>query len=371
MGLPPGPGIARAVEVTSRRPAHTDLLVGAATRDGGATGTAVVGVDVVGAGGGSGTGAAGDVVVGAGSDTEVVPVTSSASATPGMAMTSVAARAAGRAILCTSPRYPHGRAPPRKSVPRGPRDVAGIINSMRKLIIPITVVALAATASVAAAWTGARPIGGTWNGTARSVTDTSVTFTVHGNISIGADGRPSGRADLGAPLNCSVRWTPVRQTAGVTTFRETVTATRSTLCEDGGRVNLSRAADGTLRYRWTNGDLASIAYLDGISGHWRGVGRTAAGGRVTTDLIVRGTVWGGIEGSVGYGPPLTCSGYWVPRSGNTPGWRRFTEVITQSHTTACVGIGTASVAIRTDGRLQYRWTGGGYVTTAVLNRVAG
>ena len=256
-------------------------------------------------------------------------------------------------------------------MPRGPRDVAGIINSMRKLIIPITVVALAATASVAAAWTGARPIGGTWNGTARSVTDTSVTFTVHGNISIGADGRPSGRAELGAPLNCSVRWTPVRQTAGVTTFRETVTATRSTLCEDGGRVNLSRAADGTLRYRWTNGDLASIAYLDGISGHWRGVGRTAAGGRVTTDLIVRGTVLGGIEGSVGYGPPLTCSGYWVPLSGNTPGWRRFTEVITQSHTTACVGIGTASVAIRTDGRLQYRWTGGGYVTTAVLNRVAG
>jgi len=252
-----------------------------------------------------------------------------------------------------------------------PSGVAGIIAGMRKLLFPITAVALAATASVATAWTGARPIGGTWNGTARSVTDASITFTVLGNVSIGTDGRPTGRADLGAPLNCSVRWTPVRQTAGVTTFRETVTATRSTLCKDGGMVNLSRAADGTLRYHWTKGDLASIAYLEGISGHWRGVGHSAGGGRFTTDLIVRGTVLGGIEGSVGYGPPLTCSGRWVPLGGNTPGWHRFTEVITQSHTKGCVGTGTASVALRTDGRLQYRWTGGGYVTTAVLDRVAG
>lgn len=242
---------------------------------------------------------------------------------------------------------------------------------MRKILFPITLtaVAFAAMASVATAWTGAGLIGGTWNGLGRSVTQPDITFPVHGNISIAADGTPSGTARLGAPLNCTVRWTPIRQTGAVTLFRETVTAQTGTICKDGGMVRLSPASDGRVRYVWTKGDLTSVAYLDGLTGQWTGTVTADDGGHFKANVIIRGTTKGGIEGSVGYGPPPACTGRWVPLGTNTPGWRRFTEVITRSSSTFCQGLGTSSVRLRSDGRLQYHWVGGPYSTTGVLTRM--
>jgi hypothetical protein len=243
---------------------------------------------------------------------------------------------------------------------------------MRKLTIPITLtaVAFAASASVASAWTGAGLIGGTWNGLGQSVTQPDITFPVHGNIAIAADGTPSGTARLGAPLNCTVRWTPIRQTGAVTLFRETVIAQTGTICKDGGMVRLSPASDGRVRYVWTKGDLTSVAYLDGLTGQWTGTVTADDGGHFKANVIIRGTTKDGIEGSVGYGAPLTCTGRWIPLGANTPGWRRFTEVITRSSSTFCQGLGTSSVRLRSDGRLQYHWAGGPYSTTGILNRVS-
>jgi len=242
---------------------------------------------------------------------------------------------------------------------------------MRKLIIPITLmaVAFAASASVASAWTGAGLIGGTWNGLGQSVTQPDITFPVHGNISIAADGTPSGTARLGAPLNCTVRWTPLRQTGAVTLFRETVIAQTGTICKDGGMVRLSPASDGRVRYVWTKSDLTSVAYLDGLAGQWTGTVTADDGGHFKANVIIRGTTKDGIEGSVGYGAPLTCTGRWIPLGTNMPGWRRFTEVITRSSSTFCQGLGTSSVRLRSDGRLQYHWAGGQYSTTGILDRV--
>jgi hypothetical protein len=44
------------------------------------------------------------------------------------------------------------------------------------------------------------------------------------------------------------------------------------------------------------------------------------------------------------------------------------EVITRSASTACVGVGTMTVSMRSDGRLSYRWEGGDVVSTATLRR---
>jgi hypothetical protein len=44
------------------------------------------------------------------------------------------------------------------------------------------------------------------------------------------------------------------------------------------------------------------------------------------------------------------------------------EQITHSSNPACVGLGTTTVTLRADGRLAYRWTGGGQVSTGVLRR---
>ena len=230
-------------------------------------------------------------------------------------------------------------------------------------------VALAASASGASAWTGAGLIGGTWNGTGQSVAQPDITFPVQANVTVAVNGTPSGDARLGAPLNCSVHWAPVRQTRGVTLFRETVTAQTGTICRDGGMVRLSPASGGRLRYVWTKGDLTSVGYLNGLAGQWQGAVTSRDGQRFRANVIVRGTASGGLEGSVGYGAPLSCTGRWIPLGTNAPGWRRFTEVITRSSSTFCQGLGTASVRLRSDGRLQYHWMGGPYSTTGVLDRV--
>ena len=230
-------------------------------------------------------------------------------------------------------------------------------------------VAFAASASAASAWTGAGLLGGTWNGTGQSVAQPDITFPVQANVTVAADGTPSGNARLGAPLNCSVHWAAVRQSGAVTVFRETVTAQTGTICKDGGVVRLSPASDGRLRYVWTKGDLTSVGYLNGLAGQWQGTVTADDGGHFRANLIIRGTTRGGIEGSVGYGPPPACTGRWIPLGTNAPGWRRFTEVITRSSSTFCQGLGTSSVRLRSDGRLQYHWAGGPYSTTGVLDRV--
>lgn len=241
---------------------------------------------------------------------------------------------------------------------------------MRRIIIPLTVAILAGSASAASAWTGAGLIGGTWDGTAQSVAQPEITFPVYAAVTVAADGTPRGTARLGAPLNCSVRWTPVRQTGAVTLFRETVTAQTGDICKDGGMVRLSRASNGRVRYDWTKGTLKSVAYLDGLVGRWTGTVTNGDGARFTANVIIRGTTRGGIEGSVGYGSPLSCSGRWVPLGTNAPGWRRFTEVITRSGSSVCEGIGVSSVRLRADGRLQYQWVSGPYRTSGVMDRVA-
>ena len=69
------------------------------------------------------------------------------------------------------------------------------------------------------------------------------------------------------------------------------------------------------------------------------------------------------------GREIHPAGRWIPLGTNAPGWRRFTEVITRSSSTFCQGLGTSSVRLRSDGRLQYHWAGGPYSTTGVLDRV--
>jgi hypothetical protein len=235
----------------------------------------------------------------------------------------------------------------------------------------MALVAFAAPTSIGAAWTGAGLIGGTWNGIAASATDPSFTFPIQANVWVGSDGTPRGQARLGAPLNCSLKWTARRQQGAVTIFSETVTHQVGHLCEDGGTVRVSTASGGRVRYVWRKGALSSLGYLDGIAGSWAGMLAGSGNTHFPANLIIRGTTRGGIEGSVGYGSPLSCSGRWTPLSGNTPGWRRFTETITRSSSRFCVGVGAASVRLRRDGRLQYRWTSGGLLTTGVLTRAPG
>ena len=167
-----------------------------------------------------------------------------------------------------------------------------------------------------------------------------------------------------------MRWTVVRQQGATTIFRDTVTYPIGTLCEDGGTVRISTASDGRVRYVWRKDALSSVGYLNGIAGSWTGTLAGSGNTHFRANLIIRGTTRGGIEGSVGYGTPLSCSGRWTPLSANTPGWRRFTETITRSSSRVCVGVGAASVRLRSDGRLQYHWAGGGVVTTGVLSRAA-
>jgi hypothetical protein len=46
----------------------------------------------------------------------------------------------------------------------------------------------------------------------------------------------------------------------------------------------------------------------------------------------------------------------------------FDEEIARSSSTVCVGSGTTTLALRADGRMDYRWTGGGAVSVGVLRR---
>ena len=77
---------------------------------------------------------------------------------------------------------------------------------------------------------------------------------------------------------------------------------------------------------------------------------------------------GQMEGRSRYGAPLSCTGRLVPRGAGTQSAATFTEVITRSASSRCVGIGTMRLRLRSDGRLAYRWTGGGVTSTALLTR---
>lgn len=250
----------------------------------------------------------------------------------------------------------------------------GYAFAMRRTTVPLiaaTAAAAAIAAGTAGAWTGAGLVGGTWHGTLQSKADPSFTFPVHTTITIGADGTPHGITHLQSPLACDGRWTPTAQRGAVTTFSEAIFDNHGTRCLDDGTVQVSPASGNRLRYVWTKGDLASVGYLEGVSGTWRGEVVEKGGTPIAMTVTIRGTARGGVEGSVGYGRPLTCSGRWVPRDATSqPGWNTFTEVITRTASRVCMGVGRTAVRLRADGRLQYRWTDGPYATNGTLTRVA-
>lgn len=243
---------------------------------------------------------------------------------------------------------------------------------MRRTIVPLMLAAGAAAlmaAAPAVAWSGAGLVGGTWHGTLQSKANPSFTFPVQASISVAANGRPTGITHLQAPLACDGRWTPTAQHGAVTTFSEVIFDNHGTQCLDNGTVQVSPASGNRLRYVWTKGDLASFGYLQGVSGTWRGVVQEGDGTRVHMSAVIRGTTRQGIEGSVGYAAPLTCSGRWVPTDATgQPGWRHYTEVITRSASADCVGVGQVAVRLRADGRLAYHWHSGPYRTSGILHR---
>ena len=242
---------------------------------------------------------------------------------------------------------------------------------MHRRSLTLALVATAAAASPAMAWTGAGLVAGTWHGTAQSRAKPDFTFPVQANVSLAADGTPSANVQLQSPLGCRVHWTATAQRGAVTTFAETIVRDPLHKCTAGGTVTLSPASGGRVRYVWTQGDLASFGYLDGLAGQWHGTVTQRNGRSVTMTAIVRGTTLGGIQGSVGYGPALSCSGRWVPTDATpAPGWRHFTERITRTSSANCVGLGNVALRLRSDGRLQYRWWSGPFRTVGTLDREA-
>jgi len=113
-----------------------------------------------------------------------------------------------------------------------------------------------------------------------------------------------------------------------------------------------------------------VAYLSpaGVSGLWSGRLRQAGAPPVPVRLRVVGVRTGQMRGTSRYGAPFSCTGRLQPVRGTQ---RRsvLVERIVQSSSTRCIGLGTMVVSLRDDGRLAYRWTGGGIESTAVLSRV--
>lgn len=221
------------------------------------------------------------------------------------------------------------------------------------------------------AWPGSALLAGAWSGTASSTSNAAFTFPLKTTMTVAATGRPTGTVDLGAPVNCAGTWTPVSTTGRVTTFTEGITSkVPGGDCIKDGTVRLSPASGGRLRYVWTKGDDGSVAYLDpvGVSGAWTGTLTEAGLGTVPMRIRVVGVSAGQLHGMSYYDAPLSCSGRLEPQGTGSQRRAVLREVITRSASSVCLGIGTMTVAMRSDGRLSYRWERGGVVSTATLRR---
>ena len=221
------------------------------------------------------------------------------------------------------------------------------------------------------AWPGSSLLAGAWSGTAASTSSAGFTFPVSTTVSVASTGRPTGTVHLGAPVGCSGTWMPVSTTGRVTTFDEDVTSrVPGGKCINHGTVRLSAASGGRLRYSWTKDDGGSVAYLDpvGVSGTWTGTLVEAGLGKVPARVRVVGVSSGQMQGTSHYGAPLACSGRLEPQGTGTQRRAVLREVITRSDSTVCVGVGTMTLSLRSDGRLSYRWEGGGVTSTGTLRR---
>lgn len=247
---------------------------------------------------------------------------------------------------------------------------------MRRPAVAIACVAALAATSTALAdgggtsWPSTASLAGAWTGTATSTTDTSFTFPVAATVAVSATGRPTGTVDLGAPVNCAGTWLPVSRRGAVSTFAEQITSKTGSTCVNNGVVQLSAASGGRLRYVWTRGDAGSVAYLEpvGVSGRWVGTITQAGMAPITARLRVVGVRAGQMPGSTDYSSPLSCGGILTPLGRGTQQRAVLREQITHSSNPACVGLGITTVTLRADGRLAYRWTGAGEVSTGVLRR---
>lgn len=220
------------------------------------------------------------------------------------------------------------------------------------------------------AWPGTAALAGAWSGTATSTTVADFTFPVTATVAVSATGRPAGAVRLGAPVDCAARWTPVATSGRTTIFSEAVVGDPGDRCIDGGTVRLSAASGGRLRYTWTKGADGSVGYLlpRGISGRWAGTIAQAGMGAIRARIRVVGVRPGQMPGASDYSAPLACGGVLVPIGPGTQRRAVFDEEITRSSNPDCVGSGTTTLTLRPDGRLAYRWTGGGQVSTGILRR---
>lgn len=219
------------------------------------------------------------------------------------------------------------------------------------------------------AWPGSSLLAGDWSATARSTTAPDLTFPVRATISVASTGRPTGTVDLGSPIDCTGRWSPVSVSGRITTFSESITSKLpGGECIDGGNVRLSPASGGRLRYSWAKGGGGSVAYLDpvGISGAW--TGRLSTGTPASVHLRIVGVSGGEMQGTVRFGAPLGCRGVIIPQGNGSQKRAVAVERITSNPTGACVDLGTDTFTLRADGRLAYRWQSGGDISTAILSR---
>ena len=222
----------------------------------------------------------------------------------------------------------------------------------------------------ASAWAGSAALAGEWSGTASSTTDRSFTFPVTATVVVAATGRPTGAMRLGPPVDCAGSWAPVQRTGRVFRFAESIVARAGTTCIDDGTARLSAASGGRLRYVWSKGDAGSVAYLRpiGISGRWVGTITQDGLGTIRARLRVVGVRPGQMPGASDYSAPLSCGGDLIPVARGTQRRAVFDEEITRSSNPNCIGSGTTTLTMRRDGRLSYRWTGGGAVSTGLLRR---
>ncbi len=220
------------------------------------------------------------------------------------------------------------------------------------------------------AWPATAGLAGAWSGTASSTTVADFTFPVTATVAVSATGRPTGTVRLGAPVDCAARWLPMTTSGRTTIFSEAVVGDPGDRCIDGGTVRLSTASGGRLRYTWTKGTDGSVAYLlpRGISGRWTGTITQGGLGAITARIRVVGVRPGQMPGTTDYSAPLSCGGALIPIGPGTQRRAVFDEEITRSSSADCVGSGTTTLTLRPDGRLAYRWTGGGQVSTGILRR---